>query len=129
MGQQQLLLLALGAIIVAVSIAVAINIFISRSGAMTEQYINDTINDCIRIGQLAQAWARKPVELGGGGWSFSGFRLSYISFPESTSYAKYEVNIVNSDSLVIIGEIVTGHIVEILANHHKISKPRVTRPD
>ncbi len=129
MGQQQLLLLALGAIIVAVSIAVAINIFISRSGAMTEQYINDTINDCIRIGQLAQAWARKPVELGGGGWSFSGFRLSYISFPESTNYAKYEVNIVNHDSIVITGTVITGHIVEISANHHQISKPTVIRPN
>lgn len=129
MGQQQLLLLVLGMIIVAVAIAVAINIFISRSGAMGEQYINDTINDCLRIGQLAQAWARKPAELGGGGWSFSGFRLSYISFPESTNYAKYEVNIVNPDSLIVTGRVITGHIVEISVNHHEISKPRVTRPN
>jgi hypothetical protein len=129
MGQQQLLLLVLGSIIVAVSIAVAINIFISRSGAMTEQYINDTINDCIRIGQLAQAWARKPTEIGGGGWSFSGFKLSYISFPESTNYAKYEVNMVNPDSLIVTGKVITGHIVEIFVNHYEISKPKVTRPD
>ena len=88
MGQQQLLLLALGALIVTIAIAVAINIFISRSGAIAEQYINDTINDCLRIGQQAQAWARKPAELGGGSWSFQSFSLSRINFPESTNYAR-----------------------------------------
>lgn len=103
MGQQQLLLLVLGAIIVTIAIAVAINIFISRSGAIAEQYINDTINDCLKIGQKAQAWVRKPVEFGGGGWSFQNFELYYINFPESTNYAKYEIALKTIDSMVIVG--------------------------
>ncbi len=127
MGQQQLLLLVLGMTIVTIAIAVAINIFISRSGAIAEQYLNDTINDCLRIGQQAQAWAKKPSELGGGGWSFYGFTLSKISFPESTNYAKYQVQIKNKDSIIVVGKTVTGQIVEVLVNHYEISKPRVTR--
>ncbi len=127
MGQQQLLLLALGAIIVTVAIAVAINIFISRSGAIAEQYLSDTINDCIRIGQQAQAWARKPSVLGGGDWSFIGFNLSYINFPESTNYAKYQIQVKNRDSMVVIGKTITGQIVEVSVTHHSISNPRVTR--
>jgi len=128
MGQQQLLLLVLGTIIVTIAIAVAINIFISRSGAIGEQYLNDTINDCLRIGQLAQAWARKPAELGGGGFSFYGFTLSTVSFPESTNYAKYWVDIQRSDSMIIIGEVNTGHTVEVSVNLYDISKPRITTP-
>ncbi|CUS77696.1 hypothetical protein JGI7_01467 [Candidatus Kryptonium thompsonii] len=127
MGQQQLLLLALGALIVTIAIAVAINIFISRSGAIAEQYINDTINDCLRIGQQAQAWARKPAELGGGSWSFQSFSLSRINFPESTNYAKYQVDIKTSDSLIVIGRVITGQTVEVSVTFHEISKPRVTR--
>ncbi|MFN3135042.1 MAG: hypothetical protein ACK44H_05660 [Candidatus Kryptonium sp.] len=127
MGQQQLLLLALGALIVTIAIAVAINIFISRSGAIAEQYLSDTINDGIRIGQKAQAWARKPIELGGGGWSFQNFNLSHISFPESTNYAKYGIAIKTNDSLIVIGKTITGQIVEISVTLHEISKPRVTR--
>ncbi|MCS7229969.1 MAG: hypothetical protein RMJ81_06505 [Candidatus Kryptonium sp.] len=127
MGQQQLLLLVLGAIIVTIAIAVAINIFISRSGAIAEQYLNDTINDCLNIGQKAQAWARKPAELGGGGWSFQNFSLSYINFPESTSYAKYKIAIRTTDSIVIVAQTITGQIVEVSVTHHNISKPRVTR--
>lgn len=127
MGQQQLLLIALGALIVTIAVVVAINIFISRSGAIAEQYLNDTINDCIRIGQKAQAWARKPIELGGGNWSFQNFNLSHISFPESTNYAKYQVAIKTSDSLIVIGKTITGQIVEVSVTLHEISKPRVTR--
>ncbi|CUU03998.1 hypothetical protein JGI1_00876 [Candidatus Thermokryptus mobilis] len=127
MGQQQLLLLVLGAIVVTISIAVAINVFISRSGAIAEQYLNDTINDCLRIGQLAQAWARKPVELGGGGWSFENFQLSYVSFPESTNYAKYEINLATRDSMIIVGLVTTGQKVAVTVTHHEISKPRISR--
>jgi hypothetical protein len=127
MGQQQLLLLVLGAIIVTIAIAVAINIFISRSGAIAEQYLNDAINDCLRIGQLAQAWARKPVEFGGGGWSFENFRLSYVSFPESTNYAKYIINTATRDSMIVTALTVTGQKVEVTVTHHEISKPRITR--
>lgn len=127
MGQQQLLLLVLGTIIVTIAIAVAINIFISRSGAIAEQYLNDTINDCLRIGQQAQAWSRKPAELGGGGWSFQNFQLSYINFPESTNYAKYQIALKTRDSIIVVGKTITGQIVEVSVTHHEISKPRIFR--
>lgn len=127
MGQQQLLLLVLGAIIVTIAIAVAINIFISRSGAIAEQYLNDTINDCLRIGQQAQAWVRKPAEFGGGGWSFQNFQLSYINFPESTNYAKYQIAVKTRDSMIVQAKTITGQIVEVSVTHYEISKPRITR--
>ena len=67
MGQQQLLLLVLSAIIVGVSIVIGINMF-SSSAVQANQ--DAVLQDCLNIGARAQEWYRKPVNLGGGGRSF-----------------------------------------------------------
>ena len=123
MGQQQLLLLVLGFIIVTVAVAVAINIFISRSGMVAEQHLAQTINDCIDIAQKAQAWVKKPTELGGGGWSFENFTLSAINYPDSSNYAKYEILNKTKDSLTIRAVTKEGKKVTLGVTLSSIGKP------
>jgi hypothetical protein len=68
MGQQQLLLIVLGVIIVGIAIVVGINLF----NANAEESTKDTIvSEGTNIGALAQQFYKKPKALGGGGNTFS----------------------------------------------------------
>lgn len=68
MGQQQLLLIVLGVIIVGVAIVAGIGLF--NSGA-EEACKDEIVSQCMAIGANAQQWYKKPVAMGGGGASFS----------------------------------------------------------
>ena len=78
MGQQQLLLLVLGAIIVGVAIVVGINMF-STSAVNANR--DAVVQDCMTLSTRAQQWYRTPTILGGGGNSFTGITLQKIRFP------------------------------------------------
>jgi hypothetical protein len=68
MGQQQLLLIVLGVIIVGIAIVVGINLF----NANAEESAKDTlVSEGTNLGALAQQFYKKPVALGGGGNSFT----------------------------------------------------------
>ncbi len=69
MGQQQLLLLVLSAIIVGVSIVIGINMFASSAVQANQDAV---LQDCLHIAGRAQEWLRKPEALGGGGGTFTG---------------------------------------------------------
>jgi Tfp pilus assembly protein PilE len=73
MGQQQLLLIVLGVIIVGIAIAVGITMF--KSSAVDANR-NAVISDLMNLASKAQQYYRKPTELGGGGQSFKDFALS-----------------------------------------------------
>ena len=64
MGQQQLLLLVLGIVIVGLAVVVGINAF---STNLTKSQADALVSDALRIASDAQAWATKPVQAGGGG--------------------------------------------------------------
>ena len=67
MGQQQLLLIVLGVIIVGIAVVVGINLF----NANAEESAKDTlVSEGTNLGALAQQFYKKPVALGGGGNSF-----------------------------------------------------------
>ena len=67
MGQQQLLLLVLGIVIVGLAVVVGIQAF----GENQRKANNDAlVNDGIRIASDAQAWALKPTAFGGGDGDF-----------------------------------------------------------
>jgi hypothetical protein len=69
MGQQQLLLIVLGVIIVGIAIVVGINLF----NANAEESAKDTlVSEGTNLGALAQQYYKKPGALGGGGNSFDG---------------------------------------------------------
>ncbi|MBN2013293.1 hypothetical protein JW960_28440 [candidate division KSB1 bacterium] len=63
MGQQQLLLLVLGTVIVGVAIVVGINVF--SSGAIQANQ-DAVIQDCLTIAGKALTWAKTPQLMGGG---------------------------------------------------------------
>ncbi|HKJ81658.1 MAG TPA: hypothetical protein VJ954_06515 [Ignavibacteriaceae bacterium] len=80
MGQQQLLLIVLGVIIVGVAVVLGIQYFSTgaEEAAKDELVAHSTI-----VAANAQQWFRKPVALGGGGNSFttaSGAQLSYPAY-------------------------------------------------
>jgi len=72
MGQQQLLLIVLGVIIVGVAVVVGINLF----NANSEQSTKDTmVSEATNIAALAQQFYKKPVAMGGGGNDFTKFAI------------------------------------------------------
>lgn len=68
MGQQQLLLIVLGVIIVGIAVVVGINLF----NANAEESAKDTlVSEGTNIGAMAQQFYKKPEALGGGGNTFN----------------------------------------------------------
>jgi hypothetical protein len=67
MGQQQLLLIVLGLIIVGIAIAVGMNIF---TGLAKDANRDRVVNDLVNLAAKAQQFYRRPLQMGGGGNSF-----------------------------------------------------------
>ncbi len=72
MGQQQLLLIVLGVIIVGIAIVVGINLFQASAVQSNRDAI---IADLNNLASQAQMYYKKPASLGGGGNSFVGFAI------------------------------------------------------
>ncbi|MCX6174739.1 MAG: hypothetical protein NTZ27_08330 [Ignavibacteriales bacterium] len=70
MGQQQLLFIVLGIIIIGIAIVVGINYFSSSSGKANREAI---IADLTNIASMAQKYYREPITLKGGGHTFTGW--------------------------------------------------------
>jgi len=68
MGQQQLLLIVLGVIIVGIAVVVGINLFNANA---TNANRDAVVSDLNNLGAMAQQFYKKPVSMGGGGNSFS----------------------------------------------------------
>ncbi|NUM77715.1 hypothetical protein HUU40_25410 [candidate division KSB1 bacterium] len=88
MGQQQLLLLILAAVIVGVAITLGINMFQQNSAQANQEAV---VQDVLTIASRAQAWYRRPVQMGGGGRTFAGLNsnLDPINFPASNANGDY----------------------------------------
>ncbi len=68
MGQQQLLLIVLGVIVVGIAVVVGINLF----NANAEESAKDgVVSDCTNLGAMAQQFYKKPLSMGGGGNTFN----------------------------------------------------------
>lgn len=86
MGQQQLLLLILAAIIVGIAIVMGINMF----GENAVQANQDAVTqDVLTIASRAQGWYRRPAQMGGGGRSFVGLDLADINFQATNDNGSY----------------------------------------
>ncbi|MGC8653759.1 MAG: hypothetical protein ACP5US_07200, partial [Candidatus Kryptoniota bacterium] len=75
MGQQQLLLIVLGVIIVGIAIAVGISMFKSNAQSSNRDQV---INDLNNLAAKAQQYYRKPTAMGGGEQDFNGFKLAPV---------------------------------------------------
>ena len=72
MGQQQLLLIVLGVIIVGIAVVVGINVFTASSKNANRDAV---IADLTTLAAMAQQYYRKPTAMGGGGNSFVGWTI------------------------------------------------------
>jgi len=95
MGQQQLLLIILGVIIVGIAIAVGLNMMTQQNIDANRQAI---ITDMNTIAAKAALYWKTPAQMGGGGNAFTGFTIP-------TSLAS---NANGSYVAVIAGNTITG---------------------
>lgn len=100
MGQQQLLLLVLGAIIVGVAIVVGINMF-STSAVNANR--DAVVQDCMTLATRAQQWYRTPTILGGGGHNFTSIGLTSIRFPGTNENGTFALSGANQIQVTILG--------------------------
>ncbi len=72
MGQQQLLLIVLGVIIVGIAVVVGINVFTAQN---TNSNRDAVTSDLTQLASMAQQYYKKPQALGGGGNAFTGWTI------------------------------------------------------
>ena len=83
MGQQQLLLLVLGIVIVGLAVVVGIQAF---SENQVKANSDAMVNDGVRIASDVQAWALKPAAFGGnGGWDGTAPGFNDIGYSTNTN--------------------------------------------
>ena len=88
MGQQQLLLIVLGTIIVGVAVVVGINMF--TTGAINAER-DALLQDVNNIASNAISYWRKPAALGGGARTFIGVTFAKIGVDASNVNGVFEI--------------------------------------
>ena len=117
MGQQQLLLILLGILIVGVAIFAGINLF--RANAI-EAKRNNVTNELVNLGALSQQYYLKPQALGGGSRSFTGWNIPAELVTTANGHFTATVF---TDSVVIIG---VGN--EVVTNNDSVTVKLTVRP-
>jgi len=98
MGSQQQLLIIVGVLMVGLSIAIGITLFVDSASASNRDAIaSDLENHAAR----ARVFQKRPRYLGGGGGSFVGFQLSSGSVKNSNGV--FSVHDANATSVIIEG--------------------------
>jgi len=82
MGQQQLLLIILGVIVVGIAVAVGITMFQDNAVSANRDAVT---NDLVNLASRAQQFYRRPAALGGGGNSFAGLTADAAGLAKLTS--------------------------------------------
>jgi hypothetical protein len=89
MGQQQLLLLVAGVIIVGFIVIGGLGLF----GNSIKQANQDAVaHDLMTIASLAESWCAKPAFMSGGGGKFTGFTLDKIDWPAANDNGTFALN-------------------------------------
>jgi hypothetical protein len=106
MGQQQLLLIILGVIVVGIAVVVGITMFQENAISANRDAVT---NDLVNLAARAQQYYRRPVSLGGGGNSFEKMTLGNLAGPVSSKEWKnpngayeLETDPVTDPALVVI---------------------------
>jgi len=98
MGQQQLLLIVLGVIIVGIAVVVGINVFTASSSQANQDAV---VADLTNLASQAQQYYRKPTALGGGGNSFTGWTIP--ASLDTTGNGNYSLTSAVGDVCIIVG--------------------------
>lgn len=117
MGQQQLLLIILGVIIVGIAIAVGISMFSSGTVQANKDAI---INDLNNLAANGYQYRIRPTTMGGGGGSYSGYTIP--SKLASNENAAYTVGSISASSMTFTGTSSQGYgtVVAVLDSTGKL---------
>jgi len=104
MGQQQLLLIVLGVIIVGIAVAVGITMFGEQSA---QANLDAVVTDLQTMSARAHQYYLKPTRLGGGGKSFVGLTADAagrqkLMATASNDNGTYEIMTAGTDALVVL---------------------------
>ena len=119
MGQQQLLLIVLGVIIVGIAVVVGINVFTASSVNSNRDAV---IADLTTLASMAQQYYRKPIAMGGGGQSFDastgtgGVAWAIPAQLDTTANGIYTLQSSAANSITLVGtgtESVGGQPVKV----------------
>ena len=100
MGQQQLLLIILGVIIVGIAVAVGITMFQDNAINANRDAVS---NDLVNLAARAQQYYRRPTGLGGGGGTFTGLTIATLTNNPSNDNGTYVLTTVAAGSVVLTG--------------------------
>jgi len=103
MGQQQLLLIVLGVIIVGIAVVVGINVFTASSYQANRDALTA---DLTNLAAMAQQYYRKPTALGGGGNKFTGWENTIPASLKRTANMSEDIVVTTTDENATI--IATG---------------------
>ena len=123
MGQQQLLLIILGVIVVGIAVAVGITMFSDSAISANRDALT---NDLVNLASRAQQFYRRPTSLGGGGNSFAlltatAAGMKFLTNNSSNANGSYSILVAGSGTgtaatvtLQGIGtEVLNGSAVEV----------------
>ena len=97
MGQQQLLLIVLGVIVVGIAVVVGINLFNANAVSSNRDGV---VSDLNNLGAMAQQYYKKPTSMGGGGNTFTGWVLP--TQLDTTANGNYSITVA-AQSVTIVG--------------------------
>ncbi len=97
MGQQQLLLIVLGVIVVGIAVVVGINLFNANAVSSNRDGV---VSDLNNLGAMAQQFYKKPTSMGGGGNTFTGWTIPLEL--DTTANGRYSASVA-AQSVTITG--------------------------
>jgi len=125
MGQQQLLLIVVGIIIVGIAIMVGINLYHASS---LDTNRNNVTNELVNLAADAQKYYRKPSEYGGGSNSFIGWSIpaelrntASGTFEIDGQILQTELNIIGTGTEVITDNDTVKINIQVLPNTYNVT--------
>lgn len=105
MGQQQLLLIILGVIIVGIAVAVGITMFQDNAINSNRDAVS---NDLVNLAARAQQFYRRPTGMGGGGNTFTGLSADDAGIAKLTQNASndngtYSISTAGAQTITLKG--------------------------
>ncbi len=107
MGQQQILLIVLGLVVIGIAVAVGMSLFRAHAISSKRDILT---NETIDMAAQAISYYKRTREFGGGGKSFIGWQIP--AQVQSTINGSYVINQISNNEVVIIAtgtEVVTGN--------------------
>jgi len=107
MGQQQLLLIILGVIVVGIAVAVGITMFTDNAQSANRDAVT---NDLVNLASRAQQHYRRPAALGGGQGAFDNSKggvaiaaITQLTSKPTNANGTYTLGTVSADNVILTG--------------------------